>query len=375
MSTGTVQIRRGFNERVIIGSGAIEELAPVAERLRSSRVVVLTTPSVARTGLLTAVTGILGARHAGTYDGSEAHTPRRAVLGAADAAREAEADAIVSLGGSSVVDMAKGAAMVLAEGDDLDQLRLGSGRRLVEPTMPHIAVPTTLSAAEFTAAAGITNTETGVKELFVSAGLAPRVVILDPRMTAATPDRLWRGTGMKLVADCLEGLLSPRATEYTNALLTSALDILLRDLGESVDDLAARGRCLEAAHMTLSNMHNVGIGAVAALRHQLGGRCSVAHGEASTIVLPHVMRWNGEVAAPTLDQIGSQLGIGDTTALVDRLTERVVELQLPTRLRDVGVTEADLEPVAEHAAAEASARDNIRPATAADLKVVLADAW
>ena len=376
MATAPVQIRRGFNERVIVGEGSVvSELAAIVDRLRASTVVVLTTPSVARTALLTAVTDALGDRCAATYGRSEAHTPRHTVFEAADVARDAGADAIVSLGGSSVVDMAKGAAMVLAEGSDLDRLHVGSGRRLVEPTLPHVAVPTTLSAAEFTAAAGITNTDTGVKELFVSATLAARVVILDPAMTVATPDRLWRGTGMKLVADCLEGLLSARATEYSEALLSRALRILLDDLGSHADDVAARGRCLEAAHMTLSNMHNVGIGAVAALRHQLGGRCGIAHGEASTIVLPHVMRWNGDAAAPTLDRVAATLGVSDAEGLLALLADRIVELGLPARLRDVGVTEDDLDPVAEHAAAEASARDNVRSATASDLRSVLAAAW
>lgn len=376
MANGSRHLRRGFNERVVIGPGvATAELASIVDRLRGRRVVVLTTPSVARTSLLSGVTAALGDRHVGTFDRSEAHTPRHTVLGAAATARAADADTLVSLGGSSVVDMAKGAAMVLAAGEDFDRLRVGSGRRIDEPTLSHIAIPTTLSAAEFTAAAGITNVETGVKDLFVSSTLAPRLVILDAEMSASTPDRLWRGTGMKLVADCLEGLLSRQATLYTDALLTTALRVLLADLGEGPADLEARGRCLQAAHMTLSNMHNVGIGAVAALRHQIGGRCGVAHGEASTIVLPHVMRWNGDSAAPTLDRIGAEIGVGNRTGLIDRLAERIVELELPTRLRDVGVTEADLGPIAEHAAAEDSARDNVRPATASDLNDVLLAAW
>ncbi len=378
MARSPVQIRRSFIERVVVGAGAVEsELATTVDRLGARRVVVLTTPSVARTPLLTTVTGALGNRLAGTYARSEAHTPRHTVFEAAGTARDADADALVSLGGSSVVDMAKGAAMVLAEGDDLDRLRLGSGRRLVEPTVPHIAIPTTLSAAEFTAAAGITNTDTEVKELFAAATLAPRVVVLDPTMTAATPDRLWRGTGMKLVADCLEGLLSSRATQYSDALLTRAIAILLADLGEPVDDLDARQRCLEAAHLSLSNMHNVGIGAVAALRHQLGGRCGVAHGEASTIVLPHVMRWNGEAAAPTLDRVAASLGIGKGNGidLIEHLAARITSLGLPSRLRDVGVAESDLGPVAHHAADEASASDNVRPATSTDLETILQAAW
>ena len=127
--------------------------------------------------------------------------------------------------------------------------------------------------------------------------------------------------------------------------------------------------------MTLSNLHNVGIGAVAALRHQLGGRCGVAHGEASTIVLPHVLRWNGTAAAPTLDRVASTLDLGDAAGLTEHVARRVGELGLPTRLRDVGVTESDVGPVAHHAAAEPSARANVRPASAADLEAILRSAW
>ncbi len=376
MAKRAVRIQRGANDGVLIGHGAVaSDLASTLQRLGAERVALMTTPSVERSSLLPAVTAALGEHHSVTYAGSMAHTPREAVIGGVEAARSVDADAVVSLGGSSVVDMTKGVAMVLAEGDDFDALTIESGNRLRAPMMAHVAIPTTLSAAEFTSAAGITNSATGVKELFASAAMAPRWVILDPEMTTATPDRLWVGTGMKLVADCLEGLLSARATAYSRALLQAALRILLDDLGAPRTDLAARGRCLEAAHMTLSNLHNVGIGAVAALRHQLGGGCGVPHGEASTIVLPHVMRWNGEVAQPNLDRVAADLGLGSADQLIDYLADRIGELGLPTRLRDVGVAEEQLDAIAEHAGAEPSARANVRPADAEGLRSILAAAY
>lgn len=372
MANQTIRIRPGFNKGVLVGPGAVSrDLAAVLDRSGVSRVALLSTPSVERSPLMPLVIDALGPRHAVTFAGSRAHTPRETVLAGAEAARAAGADGIVSLGGSSVVDMGKGVAMVLAEGEDFDTMTVESGNRLAAPKAAHVAIPTTLSAAEFTAAAGITNPVTGVKELFVSATLCPQWVILDAEMTAATPRRLWAGTGMKLVADCLEGLLSDRATQYSSALLQGAFGILLEDLNAPTDDIAARGRCLEAAHMTLSNMHNVGIGAVAALRHQLGGRCGVPHGEASTIVLPHVMRWNGAAAEPALSRLATERGLGSTAALIDAVEQQTVALGLPTRLRAVGVGADQLDAIADHAAAEASARTNVRPAGAADLRQIL----
>lgn len=372
MSQRPLRIRPGANEAVLVGRGAVAtDLGAIVDRCSAARVALMSTPSVERSRLLPAVVDALGDRHVVTFAGSRAHTPREAVLDGANAARDAGADALVSLGGSSVVDMTKGVAMVLAEGDDFDAMRIESGNRLTAAKVPHIAIPTTLSAAEFTSAAGITNTASGVKELFAAATLAPRWVILDAEMTAATPQRLWAGTGMKLVADCLEGMLSSRSTRYSSALLEGALAILLADLNAPPGDLDARGRCLEAAHMTLSNLHNVGIGAVGALRHQIGGSCGVPHGEASTIVLPHVMRWNGEAAGPTLDRVASRLGLDGAPALIDRLETQTAALGLPTTLSEVGVSEDGLDAIAEHAAAEGAARSNVRPADAAGLRQIL----
>jgi len=376
MTDAAITIRPGVNDGVVTGAGsATSETPALAERCGMARVCVVTTPSVERSPLLGQVVDALGDRHVATFAGSKAHTPRQAVVDGAEVARNADADGLISLGGSSVVDLTKGIAMVLAEGAEFAGLRIESGNRLAAPKIPHIAIPTTLSAAEFTGAAGITDPATGVKELYASRTMAPKWVVLDATMTSATPQRLWAGTGMKLVADCLEGMLSPYATEYANTLLERALQILLTDLSAPVEDLEARGRCLQAAHMTLSNLHNLGVGAVAALRHQLGGGAGVPHGEASTIVLPHVMRWNGTAAAPVLDLVASTLGLADAGALVDHLTAKIVELGLPTRLRDVGVTQDMLGDIAEHAAAEPAARRNIRPTDAPALTEVLRAAW
>jgi len=376
MAGRPVRIRRAANEGVLIGSGAVvDELAAIVDSLGCTRVALITTPSVAASPLLEVAASALGDRLVATFAESRAHTPRPTVLDAARVAAAADADGLVSLGGSSVVDLTKAVAMVLANGDDLDRLR-DAGRGAMGPdALAHVAIPTTLSAAEFTAAAGVTDPSTGVKEVFGAAPLAPRWVMLDAAMTAHTPDRLWRGTGMKLVADCLEGMLSRTATGFTDALLEAGLRTLLGDLGADRDDLAARGRCLEAAHMTLSNLHNVGVGAVAALRHQIGGRCGVPHGEASTIVLPHVMRWNGEAAQPVLDRIGSRLDWGGAASVVDRVAETITALGLPSRLRDVGVEQQDLGPIAHHAASEPAAVRNIRPATTEGLTEVLQAAW
>jgi alcohol dehydrogenase class IV len=311
------------------------------------------------------------------------------VLEAAEEARRAGADCLISLGGSSVVDLAKGVALVLAEGPDLDGLRIrfNPGEpthrpRLTEPKLPHIALPTTLSGAEFTGGVGITDPERGHKALYGDTKLAPRWVVLDPELARATPAALWAGTGMKVLADTLEVLASRRATPLSDAVALGALALLEAELPAATadaDDVDARGRCLFAVAMALPQLALVGVGLVAALRHQLGGGLGVAHGVASTIVLPHVLRWNAEEPAAAHAQARAAAALGldpSPDALVARVEALTLEVGLPTRLRDVGVARDDLPAVATHTLGDQSVGTNPRLVEGvAELVGILEAAW
>ena len=379
---------------VIFGPGcAHEQLQGLLHGLGATRVFLLTTPSLTRTALLPAIRDAIGSRLVGEFTQSREHTPQEVVLQAARIAREAQADALISFGGSSVVDLTKGVALVLAEGEELARVRVhfapDTGLHLPElpaPKVPHIALPTTLSGAEFTGAIGITDTHRGEKALYLDAKLTPRWVVLDPELARATPATLWAGTGMKIFADGLEALCSTRATPYTDALAHAALRMLYHDLPPAVadaNDVAARGRCLFAAFMLLPNLLNVGLGVVAGLRHQIGGGLGVPHGVASTVVLPHVLRWNLPAATPPLAHTAWSLGLDTgsdeeaaalrTIATVEELIKR---LDLPHRLRDVNVPQDALPGIAEHTAHDFVVSTNPRPVrSSAELLEVLHAAW
>jgi alcohol dehydrogenase len=374
-------------EGVVYGPGsATTSLADLLTRVGANRPFLVTTPSVERAGLAGEVASAVG-NVAGVYSGSREHTPEPVVLEAAAAAREADADALISLGGSSVVDLTKGVALVLAEGDDLGQLRLGApgpdgrpGRpRLDAAKLPHLALPTTLSGAEFTGGAGITDPVAGHKTLYSDPKLTPRWVVLDPERARATPPALWAGTGMKVLADTLELLSSPRANPVSDALSLGALRHLEHDLGPATrdaGDLDARLRCLLAVAMVLPALMSVGVGLVAALRHQLGGALGVPHGVASTIVLPHVLRWNADAAAGPLGEAAAAIGAPGVDGLVARIETLTDELGLPRRLRDVGVAQDALPVVAGHALADGASRTNPRPVRSSeDILGVLDAAW
>ncbi len=380
-------------EGIVYGPGTTRaELNKLLERCGVERAFVVTTPSVLRCGLAATVEAILGERFVGMFHGSMEHTPEPVVLAGASAARSAQADGLISLGGSSVVDLTKGIAMVLAEGEDLSQLRMefragqpGRNRRpeLNAPKLVHIALPTTLSGAEFTGAAGITDPVGGVKQIYRDAKLTPRWVLLDPELTRDTPASLWAATGMKALADTIEVLCSRRATPLSDAVALAALSMLSEELGPATadgDNLAARGRCQFAVGMALPQLAMVGVGLVAGLRHQLGAGLGVGHGVASTIVLPHVLRWNAPAAGSALRRAGAAVGVdagGDAIeGLIVGIEQLTQTLGLPTRLRDVGVAEHDLAGVAEHVLGDGALATNPRPVTdAAEVLEVLHAAW
>ena len=372
-------------EGIVWGPGTVaRDLPGLLERTGIRRPFIVTTGSVERSGLADRVAAVVGDSLAGTFAGSKEHTPEPAVLAGADAARTAGADGLVALGGSSVVDLVKGMAMVLAEGDDFAALRghqpgggeSGRGRRprLNEPKLPQISLPTTLSGAEFTGAAGITDPATGAKEIYADPKLAPRWVILDPEITVDTPDSLWAATGMKALADTIETQCSRRATPLSDAVTRAAMTMLLADLGPSLAgpppmdeaQLAARGRCQYAVGMALPQLAMVGVGLVAGLRHQLGGALGVGHGVASTIVLPHVLRWNAPACPDQLADAARAAGLASADELIGAVEALTVQLGLPTRLSEVGVTEADFPAVADHVLGDPAIRTNPRPVTGPD---------
>lgn len=361
------QIRYPNADGTIFGPGCVRErLQEICHELGIQRPFLLSTPSLTRTDLLSAVRGVLGNALVGEFTASRAHTPRATVLDAAQWARTAGADGLISFGGSSVVDLTKGVALVLAEGDHFDRTHASftpeTGLKLPDlpaPKLPHLAIPTTLSGAEFTGAIGITDEDRGEKELYLDPKLTPRWVFLDPELATATPNDLWAGTGMKIFADGLEAICSPRATPYTDSLAQQALRMLMAHLPSSVvsgDRVADRGQCLFAAFMLLPNLLNVGLGIVAGLRHQIGAGHGVPHGVASTIVLPHVLRWNLPAATPQLGQTAIRLGLAkvDTEPelaarqLIEAVEGMIAQLNLPRRLRDVDVPETALTGIAEH---------------------------
>jgi maleylacetate reductase len=319
-----------------------------------------------------------------------AHTPRGDVVDAANAVREAGADLIATLGGGSVTDAAKMVAFCLGNGINdpaqLDHYRAhvsADGR--VErapakpPTLRTIAIPTTLSAGEYTSSAGCTDTARNVKESFSHPLMMPKDVLLDPRATLHTPEWLFLSTGIRAVDHAVEDICSPECQPISEGASFHALKRLGRGLAAvKADpfDLDARLDCQLGAWMSMiGSQTGVPKGASHGIGHVLGGTAHVPHGYTSCVMLPHVLRFNASVNADRQALVSEALGRPGVPA-ADAVHALIAGLGLPIRLRDVDVKLEQLDRIAELSMHDRWVHTNPRKITgAAVIRELLDAAW
>ena len=348
-------------ESVVFGTPYAEALAQEVDRLDARAVFVMASGTLAReTDLVERLKQMLGNRFAGLCAKIGAHTPRTDVVAAANMAREAGADLIVTLGGGSVTDAAKMVGLCL--GNDvtlpaqLDNFRAqiapdGTARRpaVKPPAVRMIAIPTTLSAGEFSAGAGCTDTVRHVKESFSHPQMIPRTVILDPAASVPTPEWLFLSTGIRAVDHAVEDICSVDGQPISEGAAFHALRLLGRGLSAvkaDASDLEARLDCQIGAWMSMvGSQTGVSKGASHGIGHVLGGTADVPHGYTSCIMLPHVLRFNQKVNAEKQARVSEALGHPNESA-ADVVGALISGLGLPTRLRDVGVKEDQLDLIA-----------------------------
>ena len=349
-------------ESVVFGKPFVEALAGEVDRVEARAVFILASGTLAReTDTVDRLHQMLGNRLAGVCAKIGAHTPRTDVVAAANAAREADADLIVTLGGGSVTDAAKMVGLCLANGvtepSQLDNYRAqiaadGTTRRpeVNAPRVRSIAIPTTLSAGEYTASAGCTDTARHVKESYSHPLMMPRTVILDPDASVHTPDWLFLSTGIRAVDHAVEDICSINAQPIAEGASYHALRLLgdgLPAVKADPANLEARLDCQIGAWMSMvGSQTGVSKGASHGIGHVLGGTAEVPHGYTSCVMLPHVLRFNHPVNAGKQARVSEALGRPDEPA-AELVAELISGLGLPTRLRDVGVKREQLDLIAE----------------------------
>ena len=363
-------------DEVVFGKSAAEAIAAQVQRLTATRVFLMVSSSLNQnTDEINKVRRALGSRCAGTFDGMPTHTPRAAVIEATKAARAAQADLIVTIGGGSITDGGKAVQMCLANDirspEAIDKLRPVKGADGIvgpppmnTPTVRQISVPTTLSAGDFSALAGVTNERTKTKELLRHPRVMPSAVVLDPVLTLHTPEWLWLSTGVRAADHCVEGICSNEAHVFGDAQALKGLALLASGLPRvkaEPKDLAARLDCQLGAWLSMGPLSSgVPMGASHGIGYVLGAEFGVPHGYTSCIMLPAVMRWNkpanGQRQAlilAAMSQVGSEAS--------DALDSLIRGLGMPRSLGVVKIGRDNFQPIAEQAMATPWVPRNPRP--------------
>ncbi|MEW6687489.1 MAG: iron-containing alcohol dehydrogenase [Pseudomonadota bacterium] len=347
-------------ERVIYGKPVVEALKEELARVTSQRILVTTTRSLTNGALVARIVRSLGSKFAGKFDAVAAHSPREAVIAGAQALREAKADLVVAVGGGSVIDATK--VMLLAlwrEVRDVEALSALAGVRgsaaneasawgAEAQGLRMIAVPTTLSAAEFFPSAGVTDVQRRVKQMYFHPLFVPKAVILDPAATLETPMELLLSTGMRAVDHAVEGWCSVKSAPIADAANREAMKLLsfsLSGIHSEKENLEMRALAQHGMWLSrIATMAGIPYGASHGIGYLLGGGRGVPHGITSCVALPWVLEWNATVNAARQVEVCAAFGGGESAGVA--LRNFIANLGLPTRIREVGIRKEELPAIA-----------------------------
>jgi maleylacetate reductase len=354
-------------EEVVFGRPAAEAVAELAGKAGAERILLMVSGTLQReTDEIARIRAVLGNKVAAVFDRMPAHTPRQAVVDATAMARAAGADLIVTVGGGSVTDAAKAVQLCLANGvttvEQIDALR--DRPAAAPPAVRQIAVPTTLSAGEFSAIAGVTNEATRVKEMLRHPRIIPVAVVLDPALTRHTPEWLFLSTGIRAVDHCVEGICSAEAHPFADAQALRGLSLLvdgLKRVKADPADLDARLDCQLGSWLSMAPLATgVPMGASHGIGYVLGAAFGVPHGHTSCIMLPAVMRWNRAADGGRQALVAAAMGAPRAEA-GDLLDDFIGGLGMPRRLSAVQIGRDAFPRIAEAAMATPWVPRNPRP--------------
>ena len=383
--------------KILSGEGALEHIAHELEGMGVRAPLLLSDAGLVRfgvTGLVKAALEASGCKPGAEFYDVPADSSIQVVNQAASLFRKAGCDGLVAVGGGSVLDTAKGVGMVLAQ--DTDDLRQNMGCEALPRGnhVPYVAIPTTAgTGSEATVVAVIADPDHQVKMEFISYHLLPDVAVLDPRMTRTLPPRVTAATGMDTLCHAVEAASCLQRNPLSDAFAEKALNLVMEYLPRAVEDgenTTARLGMANASLLAGAAFSNSMVGLVHAIGHALGGVCRVPHGEAMTILLPAVMRFNlpkcatryGELllplagpeifaATPAPERPGA--AIQAIVGLRGRLAQTC---GLPVRLRDTGkVEKSDFDAVIARALNDGAIIVNPRQAGEAEIRQLLEEVW
>lgn len=360
-----MSVRFILNETSFFGKGAREELKGEINKRGFKKAFVVTDKALLECGITSKVTDILEEAKI-SYEIYSEVKPNPTIKNVTDgvkACKKSGADVIIAVGGGSSIDTAKGIGIVMTNPDRIDIVSLNGLSNTKNRSMPVIALPTTAgTAAEVTINYVITDEEKEIKMVCVDPNDVPIVAIIDSELMASMPKSLAAATGMDALTHAIEGYITKAHNTMSDMFHMQAIKLIFKYLPVAVnekDDEAIEQMGL-AQYIAGMGFSNVGLGIVHSMAHQLGAVYDTPHGIANAILLPTVMRFNGEdpATAQRFREILCQIGRPDAEHLNDQdvintfvwmISELSKSVGITQTVKDVGGKEEDIEILADKA--------------------------
>lgn len=382
--------------KVIAGNAALEHIPFELATLGAKRPMIITDKGVRSNGLLNPIEAAFSTTDAvigAIFDDVPPDSSLEVVRLAAELYRKQKCDAIIAIGGGSVIDTSKATNILVSEGGN-DLLQYSGAHNLSKPLKPFFVIPTTSgTGSEVTMVAVVSDLEKNVKIPFTSYYLMPHAAILDPRMTQTLPPHLTAMTAMDAMTHAVEAYTCLAANPLSDAYASAAIKKISENLFKVLDNPSEpQGRLELAQASTMAGIafSNSMVGLVHSLGHALGAVAHLPHGLCMNLFLPYVLEYNKEVNGNKIGELLLPLAGADiyaqtpanqradkAIATILTMRDRLFSLtKLPRNLRETGkVTEAQLDDVAEKALNDGSIIFNPKEASLKDLRAILQKAW
>ena len=370
----------------LMGIGSAKETGDQVKALGASKALIVTDKGLSAMGVADKIKAQVEASGVAAivFDGAEPNPTDTNVHDGVKVYQDNGCDAIISLGGGSSHDCAKGIGMVIGNGGNIRDFE--GVNKTTKPMPAFVAINTTAgTASEMTRFCIITNTDTHVKMAIVDWRCTPNVAINDPLLMVGKPAALTAATGMDALTHAVEAYVSTIATPITDACAIKAIELIAEYLSKAVangEDLEARDKMAYAEYLAGMAFNNASLGYVHSMAHQLGGFYNLPHGVCNAILLPAVSQYNLIACPKRFADIAKALGenvdgLSVTEAgqkAIDRIRTLSASIGIPTGLKALNVKEEDLTVMAENAKKDACQFTNPRKATLEQVVQIFKDA-
>jgi len=371
----------------IMGNGCLDEAMAAIRNYGFRKALIVTDAGLAKAGVATLIAEKLALQDVQSviFDGAKPNPSIANVEAGLKVLKEHACDFVVSLGGGSPHDCAKGIALCATNGGHIRDYE--GVDQSAKPQLPLVSINTTAgTASEMTRFCIITDEERHVKMAIVDRNVTPLLSVNDPELMVAMPKGLTAATGMDALTHAIEAYVSTAATPITDACAIKAMELISQNLRQAVrdgKDLVARENMAYAQFLAGMAFNNASLGFVHAMAHQLGGYYDLPHGVCNAVLLPHVQTFNANVCAQRLTDVAHALGADvrglspeeGAQAAIAAIRTLAKDVEIPAGLRDLGAKLDHIPVLASNAVKDACGFTNPRKADQAQIEDIFRNAF